>query len=161
MRTLQLALTVALLLALVGCGGKPAQDTLAKPPDKVPEPSLEFGGSVIRIADPKGRWTFEARSQQVKAKTAEGPYHLAPVAGTYLEKGRAPVEMSAVSGDIDKRAGRVALRGRVQISSAGWRLEADRVDYDLGTGKVVSPGRTKLTFQPSAEQSGRSEGAGR
>jgi len=47
---------------------------------------------------------------------------------------------------VNKQTQRVHLEGSVQISSGGWLLEAERVDYDLNTGKVVAPGRTKLTL---------------
>jgi len=161
MRALSRVWWVVALLALFGCGGRRVETPLVKPPEKPPSPSLEFGGSVIRIADPKGNWTFEARSAKVNAKTTEGPFSLSPADGVYREKGRAPVNMSAAAGDIDKQAGRVALKGHVRITSDDWLLEADRVDYDLDSGKVVSPGRTKLTFQPSAKQLRRGGGAKR
>jgi lipopolysaccharide assembly outer membrane protein LptD (OstA) len=121
---------------------------------------VKFGGSVIRMDDPKGRWTFEARSAAVKAQSSEGPFLLSPADCTYTEKGKEPVRMRADSADLQKQAGRVTLRGSVVVSSGGWRLESDSVTYDLHTGKVVSPGRTKVTYSPEAAQPSRSSGGG-
>jgi hypothetical protein len=139
------------MLAIAGCSARRPAKPTEKPPTQPPVPSLEFGGSVIRIADPKGNWTFEARSAKIKAKTAEGPFFLVPADGIYQQTGQKPVYMKAVTASIDKAAGRVVLQENVRITSAAWILEADRVDYDLNTGKVVSPGRTKLTFQSSED----------
>ena len=153
---------IVALFILCGCG----QRRPPAPAEKLPAPtapSLEFGGSVVRVEDPKGRWTFEARSAQVKAQSAEGPYTLSPADGTYQEAGQEPIHMRARSAEVQRQAGRVDLQGSVAITSDAWTLEADRVTYDLNSGKVVSPGRTKLTFQrrvaPSRSSGGR--GAGR
>lgn len=113
---------------------------------------MELGGSVIRIADPGGRWKFEAHSAQVNAKTVDGPFVLSPAEGRYQERGKEPVLMRAARADIDKQAQQVVLQGQVRIASDSWLLEADRVDYDLNTGKVVSPGRTKLSFGQGASK---------
>jgi lipopolysaccharide assembly outer membrane protein LptD (OstA) len=113
---------------------------------------LELGGSVIRIADPEGRWKFEARSAQVKAATLDGPYLLTPADGRYQETGKEPVLMRAARADVDRQGQRVSLRGSVRIASDAWLLEAERVDYDLKNGKVVSPGLTKLTFGQEAAE---------
>jgi len=150
-------MALAVLLAVGGCGRRQPQPPSKEPPAPA-APSLEFGGSVIRIADPKGRWTFEARSATVKAQSAGGPYSLSPAEGTYQEKGKEPVHMRAQFAEVQKQAGQVVLEGSVAISSAGWTLEAEQVTYDLNTGKVVAPGRTKLTFEPRAAQQSRASG---
>ncbi len=145
------------LLAACGCGHgrRPDPENPAVPPQA---PSVRFGGSVIRMADPKGRWTFEARSAAVKLQSSEGPFTLSPADCTYGEKGKAPVRMRAEVADVQKRAGRVTLRGSVVVSSDGWRLDADSVTYNLNTGKVVSPGRSKVTYSPEAAQRSQSLG---
>ena len=137
----------ALLLLAPGCGPR----RTAPPPEEgtpsvAAAPSLEFGGSVIRVSDPKGSWKFEARSPRVKAAGVNGPYTLMPADATYQEEGKEPVLMHAERADVDRQTQRVALAGSVQVASNGWVLEADHVTYDLKTGKVVSPGRTKLSL---------------
>jgi len=149
-----------ILLAACGCGHGRRPDLEKEPTAPPRTPSVEFGGSVIRMADTKGRWTFEARSAAVKAQSSEGPFALSPADCTYVEKGKQPVRMRAESADVQKQAGRVTLRGSVVVTSDGWRLDADSVTYDLNTGKVVSPGRTKVTYSPETAQRSRPFGGG-
>jgi hypothetical protein len=148
------------LLAVCGCGRGRGPDTEEKPAVAPRTPSVRFGGSVIRIEDPKGRWTFEARSASVIAQSSEGPFSLSPADAIYQEKGQQPVHMSAKSADVQKQAGRVILQGSVVITFDNWRLDADRVSYDLNTGKVVSPGHTKVTYLPEGAQQSRPPGGG-
>jgi hypothetical protein len=144
----KLLLVSALLAA--GCGSRqpPPQEPKQQPLSAAP--SLQFSGSVIRVADPADRWKFEARSAQVKAAGVNGPYALAPADCRYQEAGQPPLVMHSTRADVDKVAQRVVLEGSVRIESNGWVLEADRVNCDLKTGKVVSPGPTKLTLGRSA-----------
>ena len=72
-----------------------------------------------------------------------GPYTLAPARARYEEVGRRPALMSAERALIDQESRRVVFEGEVRISSGGWTLEADRVEYDLDSGEVVATGRTK------------------
>lgn len=148
---------IALIVAC-GCGHGRRSDPERKPAVTPRAPSVTFGGSVIRMKDPKGRWTFEARSAAVKGQPSEGSFTLSPADCTYGEKGKEPVRMRAASADVQKQAGRVTLRGSVAVTSDGWRLDADSVTYNLNTGKVVSPGRSKVTYSPEAGQRSQSLG---
>ena len=159
MRALRIAYLLPALLLAAGCGRKPAPRPAAKEkPPSLSEVTLDLGGSVIRLADPGGRWKFEARSQQVQASGVEGPYALAPAECRYQEVGKEPVLIRAARADIEKEAQRVRLQGAVQISSDGWTLEAERVEYDLKTGKVVAPGPTKVSFGRAESASSLREG---
>lgn len=146
MRATRTYCLVLIAFAAVGCARRPPPAPPPPTPAAPAAPSLELGGSVIRIADPKGRWRFVARSAKVKATGVDGPYDLTPADARYEEPGKEPVLMRAARADVNKQTQRVHLEGSVQISSGGWLLEAERVDYDLNTGKVVAPGRTKLTL---------------
>lgn len=136
-----------------GCGRKPTPSPpKPEPPPplvKQGEPAHELEQSTIRIADPQGRWTFEVQSARAEAAGLHGPYNLTPATGRYLEKGKEPVTMSADRATVSEGSRRARFEGKVRIASAGWTLEADRVDYDLKTGKVVASGQTKWTFTES------------
>lgn len=145
------------LLALPGCSRRAAPPPPKVAPSETPtpsatEPAHEIAESTIRVADPQGRWTFEVQSERAEAAGIHGPYILSPAKGRYDEKGKQPVFMSADRTRVDEGARRVLFEGNVRIASAGWALEADRVDYNLNTGKVVASGRTKWTFSESASQ---------
>jgi len=148
-RPLPLALCLVVLL-LTGCGPRrppPREEPKQQPLSKAP--SLALSESVIRVADPQRRWKFEARSAQVKAAGVNGPYTLSPAECRYQQAGKPPVLMRAKRAEVEKLAKRVTLIGSVRVESNGWLLEADRVEYDLNTAKVVAPGQTKLSFQPA------------
>jgi hypothetical protein len=135
------------LLLTGGCGGRPS---IPEPPReekrvKVPE-SLEMGGSVIRVADSAGGWKFEAKSKRATAAGMDGPYVLMPMEGRYEARNKPPVLMRADRAEVDEAGKRVTLLGSVWVSFGRSQLEADRVEYDLATGKVVAEGRTKWTF---------------
>lgn len=134
------------LLAVWGCGGRPSTSEPPREEKGVKAPqSLEIGGAVIRMGDPEGDWKFEARSEQGTAAGMDGPYVLTPMEGRYEERGEPPVLMRANRAEVDKGAKRVSLTGSVWVSRGASQLEADRVEYDLRTGKVVAQGRTKWT----------------
>jgi hypothetical protein len=132
----------AAVVTLFGCGRAPAQVRQPPPPPK-PAVSHEIAGTTVRFADPKGRWTFEVRADRVEAETVHGPYEMRPARARYDELGKPPVTMSAQRAHVDEQARRVTFEGEVLIASPAWRLHADRVDYDLKTGKVVASGQTK------------------
>lgn len=136
-----------LLCALVGTGCGPA------PPPQVAEPEppreeapaeppgvrdLVMGGTVIRVADPEGRWRFAAEAQRAEASSEEGPFVLMTMQGRYESEGRPPVVMEAERATVDGAGERVVLEGRVRVRSQQWELEAARVEYDLRTGKVAA-----------------------
>ena len=140
-------LPLAGLVLAAGCGGRPS---IPEPPREEETAktaqSLEVSGSVIRMAAPEGDWKFEARAELATAPTVNGPYVLTPMEGRYEAKNQSPVLMRADRAEVDTAAERVRLLGSVWISFRGSQLEADCVEYDLGTGKVVAQGRTKWTF---------------
>ena len=153
-------LVVCLLLA-GGCGGRPP--TPAPPeeetPAKGPE-SVAITGSVVRMAAPDGEWTFEAKSDRATAGM-DGPYVLTPMEGRYEREGRPPVLMRADRAEVGRGANRVNLEGSVWVRYSGSQLEADRVEYDLRTGKVVAEGRTKWTFADERRGTGASAPVGK
>jgi hypothetical protein len=159
-------LVICLLVAggCLGCRGRPTEPEPAPPegetPTRGPE-SVAITGSVIRMAGPEGEWTFEARSERGTAEGMDGPYVLAPMEGRYEREGRPPVLMGADRAEVDKAANRVTLEGSVWVQYAGSQLEADRVEYDLGTGKVVAEGRTKWTFADERRGAGASAPVGK
>ena len=141
------------LLLTGGCGGPPS---IPEPPReekrvKVPQ-SLEMGGSVMRMAAPEGGWKFEARSKRAMAPTIDGPYVLMPMEGRYEAKNKPPVLMRADRAEVDEAEKRVTLLGSVWVSFGRLQLEADRVEYDLATGKVVAEGRTKWAIEGVRER---------
>ncbi len=142
-RSARLAAAVA-LLALVGCG-RPPTPPPARPPSK-PAFTHEIAETTFRFADPKGRWTFSLQADRVEAATVHGPYDMTPAKGRYEEVGQPAVTMSAQRAHVDETARHVVLEGDVRVASPTWGLQADRVDYDLNTGKVVATGRTKWVF---------------
>ena len=145
-------LLIALLLA-AGCGARrPAVERPKEEPVAARPQSLEMEGSVIQVAAPEGDWRFEARSERAEAAGAEGPYALERMEGRYEQKDKAPVLMRAQRAQVDRRAERVTLEGSVWVGFGSWQLEADRVEYDLKTGKVVAEGRTKWTFRGEADR---------
>jgi len=129
------------LLALSGCGRRPPPPVAKTPEATSPSgASHQVSGSTIRLADPQGRWTFEARAERVQAASLDGPYTLEPAECRYEQPGRPPVRMRAARAQVDRSAGRVVLEGDVRLDSATWTLEARRVEYSLDEGKVVASG---------------------
>jgi hypothetical protein len=153
---------VICLLLAGGCGGRPPTPAPLedKTPAKGPE-SVAVTGSVIRMAAPDGEWTFEARSERGTAAGMDGPYVLTPMEGRYEREGRPPVLMRADRAEVDRGANRVNLTGSVWVGYGGAQLEADRVEYDLGTGKVAAEGGTKWTFADEGRGSGGSAPVGK
>ena len=146
---------LAAVIVVGGCGGGPSA---TGPPNEEPPPhrpdSVTLGESVIRVASPSGDWKFEAWSDRAEATTMEGPYVLSPMEGRYEHKDRPPVLMRADRAEVDKAEGRVKLDGSVWVASGAAQLEADRVEYDLRTGKVVAEGRQKWTLGAEADREG-------
>ncbi len=136
----------AVLLAFCGCGKPraPAPEKTAAQPK--PVAAHEISESTIMFSDPKGRWKLAVQAKRVEAATVHGPYDMSPATARYDEVGKPPVTMSARRAHIDEAAHRAVFEGAVRVSSATWRLEADRVDYDLKTGEVVATGNTKWVF---------------
>jgi hypothetical protein len=142
-------LPVCCLLSLLpllagGCARRPAE--APQPPSEsatAPFTSADIERPVIRLNDPDGKWEFEARSDHVEMSGAEGPFVLRPAECRYQRPGEPPVLMTADRAWIDRVAQRLELEGSVTISYADWRLETERVDYDLKTGEVVARGQTK------------------
>jgi hypothetical protein len=153
--TVLLLLGVSGLLGLAGCGGGPSPavpeqpQPAEEPADEEPreaEPvaSHEILGSTIRMADPKGRWTFRAEADRIEAESIHGPYTLEPARAVYEEVGKAPVQMTADRARVDEESLRAVFEGDVVVASeGGWRMEAPRVEWDLDTGEVVATGQTK------------------
>ena len=141
-------LLIAALVACAGCASpsRPAPPVERKPPPQAPAPSHEIEQSKVKVVDPGGRWTFQAEAERVEAASVHGPYTLAPARARYEEVGRPPAFMSADRAQIDQESRRVVFEGDVRINSGAWTLEADRAEYELDSGEVVAPGRTKWTF---------------
>jgi LPS export ABC transporter protein LptC len=135
------------LLALSGCA-RPTPTPEAKGEDagSARATAHQMKGSTITVVDPEGRWRFEAKAETVQAAGVEGPYTLRPAECRYQAAGTPPVLITAARAEVDKQARRVVLEGEVRIRADAWRLEAERVEYDLEAGEVVAPGRTKWTF---------------
>ncbi len=146
-KTVLLMAMVAALVVCAGCGGPPPAPVAEKAPaPEEPAASLEIEEPKVRVVDPGGRWTFQAEGERMEAESVHGPYVLTPARARYEEVGRRPALMSAERALIDQESRRVVFEGDVRISSGGWTLEADRVEYDLDSGEVVATGRTKWTF---------------
>ncbi|MFB3883237.1 MAG: LPS export ABC transporter periplasmic protein LptC [Armatimonadota bacterium] len=146
-RRAKLALVVA-LLALGGCGRPraPVRERATPQPERKPAAVHEIEQTAMRFADPKGRWTLEVKADRVEAVTVHGPYDMTPASARYSEKDKPSVTMVAKHAHIDESARRVSFDGNVVIASPTWRLEAERVVYDLNSGKVEASGRTKWTL---------------
>ncbi len=145
-RVLLVPAAALIIAALAGCGRAPTAPQDEKPPSSAAT-QMRMGASVIRIVDPDGEWKFEAHSDDIEAENLEGPYQLHPASCWYWPKGRPPVEMKADRARLDKAAQRILLEGNVRITCENWSLAAERVEYDLGEGKVVASGRTKWKYQ--------------
>jgi LPS export ABC transporter protein LptC len=149
---------VVVLLTLAGCG-RPRTPPREQPPPK-PAVTHEIAETTIRFADPKGRWTFSLEADRVEAVTVHGPYDMTPAKGRYEEVGQPLVTMSAQRAHVDEAARRVVLEGNVRIASPTRGMQADRVDYDLNTGKVVATGRTKWTLNEGSTLTPQAPSAG-
>jgi LPS export ABC transporter protein LptC len=150
MLSVRLGLASIALVALAGCGRSHAPVRPAAPPEPKPAVAHEIEETTVRFADPKGRWRFEVRADKVEAATVHGPYDMTPATARYEEPGRPSVNMVAKRAQVDEAARRVVLEGDVAVTSPSWRLEADRVEYDLKTGKVAASGHTKWVFAEGA-----------
>jgi len=139
------------LLVMFGCARRPP--TPVTKTEKSTSPSAtshEVSGSTIRMADPAGRWSFEARAQRVETASLDGPYALQAAECRYQQSGRPPVLMRAARAQVDRSAGKAVLEGRVRLESDAWVLEAERVEYDLNEGKVLaSGGRNEAPEKPN------------
>jgi LPS export ABC transporter protein LptC len=133
-------------LALAGCGRSRPPVRPPAPPEPKPAVAHEIEETTVRFADPKGRWRFEVKAERVEAATVHGPYDMTPAAARYDEPGKPSVTMTSKRARVDEAARRVVLEGDVSVTSPSWRLEADRVEYDLKTGKVAASGHTKWVF---------------
>jgi hypothetical protein len=107
-----------------------------------PEGSHELTGMTVSVADPEGRWTFELKAEAGRGESLHGPWELERARGTFEEKGRPAILMSAARAHLDEKAQHVSFDGDVVFESLGRRLVADHVEYDLATGEVVATGRT-------------------
>jgi len=149
----------AALVVCGGCGGPPPPAPVAESapaPEEKPDTSLQIEESKVKMVDPGGRWTFQAESERIEARSMHGPYTLTPARARYEEVGRPPALMTADKAQIDQESRRVVFEGDVRISSGAWTLEADRVEYDLDSGEVVATGRTKWTFSEGSGGSAES-----
>lgn len=90
------------------------------------------------------------KAERVEAATVHGPYDMTPATARYDEPGKPSVTMTAKRAHVEEEARRVVLEGDVAVTSPSWRLEADRVEYDLKTGKVAASGHTKWVFAEGA-----------
>jgi LPS export ABC transporter protein LptC len=151
---------VLVLCALAGCGG-PRASVQRETPPPAPKPAAthEIAETTIRFTDPKGKWKFQVKADRVEAATIHGPYDMTPATARYDEVSRPPVTMVAKHAHVDEDARRVVFEGDVHIASQEWRLDADRVEYDLKTGKVVASGRTKWVFAGESVLAPRSPSA--
>jgi LPS export ABC transporter protein LptC len=144
-----MAILTLALLALAGCG-RPRVPVRPQPEAKPPETPVAttMQNSTVKIADPKGAWTFEAVSKTLEAPHEDGPYHLTKVTGQFQQVGRPPVDMRADRMTLDRQAERIELEGAVRIAREGVMVEGERLNYDLKTGKVLSDTPTKTTIGP-------------
>jgi len=141
------SLVVTVFLTLAGCGRtRAALRQESPPPPPKPAAAHEIVETTVRFADPKGRWKFQLQADRVEAATMHGPYDMTPAKGRYDELGKTPVTISAKHAHVDEETRRVNFEGDVHVESAAWRLRADRLDYDLNTGKVFASGQTKSVF---------------
>lgn len=148
-------LGILTLLALAaGCGPRRVPRTEAtqakpKPPPRPTATTLQH--STVNVSDPQGRWTFETVAKTVTSTSEAGPYQMAQAQGVYRKlkpAGQDPVYMTARRIDLDQRQSLVVLRGEVHVTSGGITIQGEQVYYNLKTGKVSAPSRTKLTFVP-------------
>jgi lipopolysaccharide assembly outer membrane protein LptD (OstA) len=151
-------LIVLALLALPGCG----RPNLPKPEPEENETtaaplSTRLENPTIKVSDPEGRWTFEARAEMGEAAGQEGPFRLSQATGEYRQRGQPPVFMAADRAVVDKQAERVELQGSVRIKGGGVLVEGERVVYDLKAAKVIASAGTKCTLTPG--DAGREQSA--
>ncbi len=153
LKLLKRVITAALLLTIVGCGTSRTPVVSQAPPPPTPIAAHEIAETSIKLADPKGRWLFQVEADRVEAATVHGPFDMSPARARYDEKEKPPIIMSAKQAHVDEAANRVIFEGNVDIASPTWRLQADRVVYNLDTGEVEATGRTKwaLTPQPASK----------
>jgi len=150
MTSVRVGLASMAFFALAGCGHSRPPVRPAAPPEPKPAVAHEIKETTVRFADPKGRWRFEVKAERVEAATVHGPYDMTPAAARYDEPGKPSVTMTAKRARVDEAARRVVLEGDVSVASPTWRLDADRVEYDLKTGKVAASGHTKWVLAEGA-----------
>ena len=148
-RWMTASLLALALLAPAGCG----RPNLPKPkPEENETPvvplSTRMDNPTIKVSDPEGGWTFEARAKTGEAAGQEGPFQLSEATGEYRQRGQPPVLMAADRVRVDKQAERVELRGAVRIERAGILVKGEHVAYDLKAAKVIASAGTKCTLTP-------------
>jgi LPS export ABC transporter protein LptC len=112
--------------------------------------SVKVEKPTVKVADPKGQWTFTAEAQTMTAASAEGPYTMRQATGVYERKGQPPVHMKADQIIVDKGAKRVTLIGSVRLSTPTMQVEGPRIEYNLDTQQVRAGGPTKMTYSRTA-----------
>jgi|WetSurMetagenome_2_1015567.scaffolds.fasta_scaffold361829_2 lipopolysaccharide assembly outer membrane protein LptD (OstA) len=145
------AFCLALALpVLTGCGGGGKATEAEKEPGQTAPTAMKMETATVKLADPKGRWTFTAKAKETELAAQDGPYHLKGATGRYEQTGKEPVLMSADRVDVDKKAEQVHLAGSVRVTMGAMMMESDEFDYNLRTGKVVARGQPKLTLTRDA-----------
>ncbi len=120
------------------------QEEEAGPP-RVPS-SMKVEKPKVKVADPKGRWTFEAQAETMTAASANGPYTMRRATGRYERKGQPPVTMRADQIVVDQGTRHATLTGSVHLESPTMQVDAPRVVYDLDTQQVHATGPTKGVY---------------
>jgi LPS export ABC transporter protein LptC len=142
----RLGVAAVALITLLGCGRSRTPANPQPPPPPKSATAHEIAKTTIKFADPQGRWTLQLEADRAEAVALRGPYNMSPARARYDEEGRPSVTISAKRAHVDEDARRVTFEGDVRIDSATWRLQADRAEYDLNTGKVAATGHTKWTL---------------
>jgi LPS export ABC transporter protein LptC len=98
------------------------------------------------LADPEGRWRWEASAASAEMDEAAGTSRLSRVKGTYFLKDRAALRLRADRGRLDRKQEKALLEGKVQGESllTGAKLRADRVEIDLKAMRLEARGKVRI-----------------
>lgn len=134
-------------------------------PDKPKPPALPTSttleNTTVKLADPAGKWTFDATAKSATTAGARGPYDMTEADGVCRRPNEPPAYVRAHRLHLDQERQQITLEGGVRVISGGLTVEGDRIEYDLKTGKVVGAPRTNWTFSPGAADAARKQMAAR
>jgi LptA/(LptD N-terminal domain) LPS transport protein len=161
-RVRRLLVIVALALLtpalLAGCTRpRPSQVGPGKPKAPALPTSTTLENTTVKLADPAGKWTFDAVAKTATTAGAKGPYDMTEADGVCRRPGEPPAYLHARRLHLDQQRQHVTLEGAVRVVSGGLTVEGDRIEYDLKTGKVVGAPRTNWTFDPKAAEAARTQ----
>ena len=134
------------LLAMSGCGRheRPAAPPTRRPQRPAVSSTLTRGHFLL--ADPGGRWRWEASAASARSDEATGTGQLEGLEATYFSRGKPALRLRADKGRLNREQEIVLLEGKVKGESllTGAKLAAEQVELHLNTQRLEARGGVRV-----------------